>query len=533
MPTDASPARPARRRLLKGAAAAALLAPGAALAAGPRTRFDHTVDAVVIGSGTGLCGAITAAAGGAKVLVLEKHAMVGGTTVVSGGVAWVPNNNVLRREGLQDDRESALRYLRKLSQGQADEELMEAFVDNGGAMLDFLEANSPLRFRVSLIMGKVADYHPDWADARLRGRSVEPVQETMGLAGGRLVGGLLEGCRDKGVEILAGTPARRLIVEERDGRRHVVGVEALREGKPWRVRARRGVLMASGGFERNPEMMKHFLRGPVSYVWGAESNEGDGIRMGMDVGADLRNMNECWGQAVYTVDGDRNGHVRGAISLYAQIERRYPASICVNRYGKRFANESAAYDVTWPSFLTWENWLDLGYSNIPAFHICDQTVREKLTVAGAAPGQALPDYVASADTLEELAGKLGMDAEGLRTTVERFNANARAGRDPDFHRGESPYDRGGEAEVTATLAPIEKAPFYGISVSPGALGTCGGLRVNRNAQVLSVWGEPIPGLYASGNTSGVGSPGALYGGGGGTIGPALTFAYIAGKQLAG
>jgi predicted oxidoreductase len=115
--------------------------------------------------------------------------------------------------------------------------------------------------------------------------------------------------------------------------------------------------------------------------------------------------------------------------------------------------------------------------------------------------------------------------------VQRFNTNARAGKDPDFHRGESIYDRGGEPNASATLAPVEKGPFYGISVSPGALGTCGGLRVNRHAQVLDVWAEPITGLYASGNTSGVGGPGALYGGGGGTIGPALSFAFIAGKAL--
>jgi len=527
-----SDTRSSRRRLLKGAAAAAALAPaGSALAATSRTRFDHEVDVIVVGSGTGLCGALAAATAGAKVLVLEKHAVVGGTTLVSGGVAWVPNNNVLKREGLEDNREAALGYLRKLSRGQADEEVMEAFVDNGPHMLDFLEANSPLRFRVSLLMGKVADYHPDWAESRQRGRSVETVQDKPGMSGGLLIGGLLQACQAKGVDIRTATPAHRLIVERKGDARHVIGVEALRDGKPWRVRARRGVLMASGGFERNPEMVKHFLRGPMPYTWGAESNEGDGIRMGMDIGADLRNMNECWGQAVYTEDGEKNGKVRGAISLYAQIERRYPGSVCVNRYGKRWANEGAAYDVTWPSFHTWENWLELGYSNIPAFHICDQSVRDTLTVGGAMPGQPLPEWVVQADTLDELAGKLGIDPAGLAATVERFNTNARAGKDPDFHRGESIYDRGGEPNASSTLAPVEKAPFYGISVSPGALGTCGGLRVNRHAQVLDVWGEPITGLYASGNTSGVGGPGALYGGGGGTIGPALSFAFIAGKAL--
>ena len=482
-----------RRRLLAGAAGAAVIAPAASVlaAATKQPVFDRDTDLVVVGSGTGLCGALTASVSGLDVLVLEKHAVIGGTTLVSGGVAWVPNNHVMAREGLQDSREDAIRYVQKLSLGQADQEVIEAFVDQGPRMLDFLEANSSLRFRVSLLMGKVADYHPTWPGSHLRGRSVEPVHEGSGLAGGLLMSGLLEACTKRGIEIWPQTPAHRLIVSEEQGRRRVIGVEAIRNGKPYRLRARRGVLLASGGFERNAEMVKHFLRGPMLYTWGAESNQGDGIHMGMAVGADLRNMNECWGQAVYTEDGERNGQRRGAISLYAQIERRYPATICVNRYGERFANEAAAYDATWRSFHTWENWGDTGFRNIPAFQIFDHSARERLTVGGASKDQPLPDWVIAAGTLAELAVRLGIDPVGLARTIERFNENARNGRDPDFHRGESPYDLGGETDVAATLAPLIKGPFYGASVSPGALGTCGGLRVNRNAQVMDVWGASV------------------------------------------
>jgi succinate dehydrogenase/fumarate reductase flavoprotein subunit len=218
--------------------------------------------------------------------------------------------------------------------------------------------------------------------------------------------------------------------------------------------------------------------------------------------------------------------------LSAQYERRNPGLIAVNRYGKRFCNEGSDYDSTWRSYLTWENWGDLGYRNLPAFHIFDQAYRDRFSLAGAAPGSELPDWVITAPTLAELADILGIDRDGLLAQVERFNHYASQGIDPDFHRGESAYDRQGEPDISATLAPLETGPFYGAEIAPGDLGTCGGLRVNGKAQVIDVFGQPIKRLFASGNTAGVGSPGALYGGGGGTLGPALTFAFIAGKQLA-
>jgi succinate dehydrogenase/fumarate reductase flavoprotein subunit len=203
----------------------------------------------------------------------------------------------------------------------------------------------------------------------------------------------------------------------------------------------------------------------------------------------------------------------------------------VNRYGERFANEAAAYDVTWRSFHTWENWGEVGFRNLPAYAIFDNTVRRKSTIAGRTQAQGLPDWVLRADTIAGLATLLGIDAGGLVSTVERFNYNAARGLDPDYHRGESLYDRSGTDAVSATLGPLREAPFYGAEVSPGTLGTCGGLRVNGRAQVVDVFDRPIRRLYAAGNTAGVGSPGALYGGGGGTLGPAFTFSYIAGREM--
>lgn len=493
--------------------------------------YDASYDVIVVGSGTGLCAALRAATQGLDVLVLEKDMTLGGTTLVSGGVLWVPNNRVQKKAGLEDNATDARRYLEKLSLGQASDELIDAFLENGPDMIEFIEANSSIRWRVSKLLADAADYHPDWDGARMKGRSLEPEREGVGMSGGILISHLVQACQQQGVTFMTQTPAKQLITTEADDGVEVLGVVAETQQGAQRIRARRGVLMASGGFERNEEMVKHFLRGPVSYTWGAEGNVGDGIKMGMAVGADLRNMNECWHQVAYTAEGEESGHLRGGISLYGQIERRSASGITVNRYGERFANECAAYDVTWRSFHTWENWGQTGMHNMPAYAIFDDKVRQTATVAGRTKDQPLPDWVAVADSLEELAEKLSMDAEGLQATVKRFNHYAKEGRDPDFHRGENTYDRNGDRPVSVALAPLDQKPFYGVEVSPASLGTCGGLRVNGKAQVIDVFDRPIRGLYASGNTSGVGSPGALYGGGGGTMGPAFTFAYIAGSEL--
>jgi succinate dehydrogenase/fumarate reductase flavoprotein subunit len=395
-------------------------------------------------------------------------------------------------------------------------------------MLDYLEQHTAIRWQVSKKMGRAADYHPDWRGAMPFGRSVEA---TLPGGGAGLISEWLRAFQAHGGELLSATPARRLLSATTAQGLTVTGVEAEQGGKPLRIRARRGVLMAAGGFERNDEMKRHFLRGPAPYTLGAESNTGDGIRMGMALGADLRNMNEAWGITAYQADAEANGERRGGISIYAQIERRNPASLCVNRHGQRFCNEGADYDSSWRSFHTWENWGENGYHNIPAFQIFDHSCRENHTIAGCRHDQPLPDWVAVADSLEQLAEKLGIDGAALQTTVQRFNRFAAAGRDPDFHRGESTYDSNGSGNAADALAPLARAPFYGAQVTPAVLGTCGGLRVDGGARVIDVFDRPIAGLYASGNCAGVGGPGALYGGGGGTLGPATTFAYIAGLAL--
>lgn len=523
-----------RRDILKTAVAGAALATTGCAVTGQQneTRWDKQVDVVVIGSGTGLTAALVAAKAGKKVLVLEKFSAPGGNTGVSGGVVWVPLNHVMAREGLKDNRDDAKRYLTQIAQGQADESLIDAYLDNGPAMLDFVETHSTIDWRVSKMLGPVADYHPDWQGSNVRGRSVEPEMPTMGMAGGLLISKLLQAVLASGAELMTATAAERLLTEtQADGRVKVIGVQAMQGEQQINIAASDGVLVASGGFERNWEMKKHYLRGPSPYTLGSETNTGDGIRMGMAIGADLRNMNEAWGMTVYKAEADLYGHRRAGASLNAQIERRNAGCISVNRYGERFCNEAADYDSTWRSYHQWENWGQLGYRNMPAFQIFGGEYRSKYPLAGAAPGDALPEWVVQADTLRELAEKLGIDAKGLEATVSRFNQFAEQGKDEDFHRGESPYDVYGSANPAMTLGTLNKGPYYGAEVSPADIGTCGGLRVNDKAQVVSVFGEVIEGLYASGNTAGVGGPGAMYGGGGGTIGPAMTFAYIAGLQM--
>lgn len=523
-----------RRSLIKGGVVAAGMGVSGAnpLARGTRTNhWDRMVDSVVIGSGTGLVGALVGAQSGLEVLVLEKSPAAGGTTIVSGGVVWIPNNGIQKRQGIADSAGEARRYLDHLAMGQADEELIEAFLSQGPSMLGYLEKHTNLRWRVSEHMGAVGDYHPEWKGSNIRGRSVEVRQEGRGRSGGLLINYLLTALHERGVTVHTGSPAQRLIAEEGpDGGRRITGVVANIDGAQVRIGVRRGVLMASGGFERNEQMKRHYLRGPSPYTLGCETNEGDGIRMGMELGADLRNMNEVWGMSLYEEDAKLHAAIRGGATH--MHPGGTPGSVLVNRYGERFCNESASYDSRWRSFFTWDNWGELGYRNLPAFHICDEFARGNTRVFGVTADQALPPWVSVASSPRELAGKMGIDPQGLEDTLLAFNRDAQDGRDPRFHRGEGYLDRWGREDVSVTLKPLDlEGEFYGARVVAADLGTCGGLRVDRAARVLDVWGKPIVNLYASGNCAGVGGPGVGYGGGGGTLGPAMTFAYIAGLSM--
>lgn len=478
--------------------------------------FDLEVDVVVVGAGTGLAGALAAADAGSQVLVLEKAAETGGSTRLSGGVAWIPNNKAMKDKGIEDSRDMALEYATKNAMGQAAPDVIEAFVDNGPLMEALVAKHTPWEWRTSPIL---TDYQPEWPGSVLKGRSIEPDEagEAFKL-GPNLIDGMAGGLEAMGGEIRLETPAVSLISRElEDGRREVLGVVAEGPEGPLRVRANQGVILAAGGYEWDWEMKRHYLRGPSMYTLGAPSNTGDMIRAAQAIGADLRNMNEVWGITVFKEESAALAEEGKSAGLKGQIQRRMPGTITVNRYGQRFCNEASSYDSAWRTYFAWDNFGDNGPRNVPAYMISDKKQKPSTEVG-----------VHQADTLAELAESLGIDVEGLEATVAEFNANALNAEDPIFHRGESAYDKA----YGPTLAPIEKTPFYGVEVAPGDLGTCGGVRVDGQAQALDAFGRVIDRLYASGNCAGVGGPGAGYGGGGGTIGPALTFAYIAGAKVA-
>lgn len=478
--------------------------------------WDREVDVIVIGSGTGLVAALSAAVAGSQVLVLEKSAEIGGSTKLSGGVAWVPNNPVGKAAGLDDSREDSLEYLREVARGQADDELLEAFVDFGPEMVTFVEQNAPLTWQVAPLLG---DYHTEWPGAKVSGRSIGPDEGVIFQQGPELVNALATGVTQAGGEIQTSTQVTRLIHRVGvDGTPEVLGVVAVSEGRTLRIRANQGVVLAAGGFDWDLALKRHFLRGPSEYTLGHPGNTGDGIRMAMAVGADLRNMNECWGGVVYKVEAESLRAEGKPATLEALIQRRMPGCITINRHGRRFCNEASPYDPAWLAFLGWENWGTLADRNLPAFHVSDRKSKPSATVG-----------VFQADTLADLASAIGVDPDALAGAVAEYNQNVAAGGDPLFHRGESAYELG----YGPTLAMVDKPPFYAVEVAPADLGTCGGPRVNGNAQVLNPMGAVIGRLYAAGNNAGVGGPGAGYGGGGGTIGPAMTFAFIAGRHVAG
>jgi 3-oxosteroid 1-dehydrogenase len=307
-------------------------------------------------------------------------------------------------------------------------------------------------------------------------------------------------------------------------------VHATRDGEPLLIGARRGVLIATGGFERDEEMRRRYQREPVSAQWttGAPENTGDGIRAGLAAGAATGLMDDAWwGPAIPLPSGP----------YFCLAERSLPGCLLVNGAGQRFVNEAAPYvDAVRAMYdgHTPEN------PHIPAWLVFDQRYRDRYVFAGRPPGRPLSRrwYAAgvavSASDLAGLAREMNVDAAGLVKTVTRFNEFAAAGRDEEFGRGDSAYDRYyGDPRVrpNPNLAPLARPPFHAVKLVPGDLGTKGGLRTDERARVLREDGTVIPGLYAAGNAS-ASVMGHSYAGAGATIGPAMTFGYIAARTMA-
>jgi 3-oxosteroid 1-dehydrogenase len=538
----------------------------------PQTTEIPTYDVVVLGTGAaGLTAAVVAHDHGASVAVFEKADAVGGTSAWSGGMLWIPLNPHEMELGVEDTRDEVLTYLASLSHGLIDDKLAAVYVDTGPEMIAWLEANTPVQFRA---VEGFPDYHPEhpggkpqggrslecplfpfdelgeWASRVTVGPQMAPriaMSETPlghaapdGVAaeeirrrdardergsGQALVGRLLRACLDRGIEPRTSVAARELVL--RDG--NVVGVWLESADGPIEVGVRGGVVLATGGFEWNPELVRSYVRTPLTHPVSVRTNTGDGLRMAMRAGASLSNMPEAWW--VPTIEIPVEGW--GTVAWMVMGDLASPGCIMVNKRGERFTNEATNYNSLGNAFhvvdvSTYE------FINHPAWMIFDDDYMSRYGIAGRRREQA-GGWLVQAPTLAELAAAIDLPKHVLEDTVARWNANVEAGDDVDFGRGRSAHDRWwGDPKrdgVAATLGRLEQGPFYAAQVHCGALGTKGGPRTDHDARVLDLDGHPIPGLYAAGNVMGS-VMGMTYGGAGGTLGPGMVFGYLAGRHAA-
>ncbi|KPI31049.1 fumarate reductase/succinate dehydrogenase flavoprotein domain protein [Actinobacteria bacterium OV320] len=592
MTTSADPVRqvglPSRRAVLGASASAGA---GLALAAAGREAAAAdlpvlgTYDVVVIGSGAaGMTAALTAAKRGLSCVVVEKAPTFGGSAARSGAGIWIPNNSVVLSAGVPDTPAKAAAYLAAVVGAEVPADRQAAFLAHGPAMLSFVMANSPLRFRW---MEGYSDYYPELPGGLPGGRSVEPDQLDGNLLGAELArlnppylavpagmvvfsadykwlalaavsvkgaavateclargtraallgqkpltmgqslaAGLRAGLLAAGVPVWLNTPLTDLHVEGGV----VTGAVVTRDGAPGLLRARRGVVVGSGGFEHNAAMRAQYQRQPIGTAWtvGAKENTGDGIRAGQRAGGALALMDDAWWGPAIPLPGE---------PYFCLAERTLPGGLLVNRAGARFVNEAGPYsDVVHTMYD-----LDPTAPDIPAWLVVDQNYRNRYLFKDIAPTFVLPDdwYTSGAArkawSLDALAVSIGVPAAALRSTVDRFNSFALKGKDTDFQRGDSAYDHyytDPSVLPNSCLAPLWLPPYYAFRIVPGDLGTKGGLRTDARARVLRADGSAIPGLYAAGN-AGAAVMGHSYAGAGSTIGPAMTFGYIAALDLAG
>ncbi|MFE6924194.1 3-oxosteroid 1-dehydrogenase [Nocardia sp. NPDC057663] len=545
---------------------------------------DREYDVVVVGSGAaGMTAALAAAHNGLSVVLLEKAAHYGGSTARSGGGVWIPGNKALKASGRPDDREDARTYLHSIIGDVVPAEKIDTYLDRGAEAFDFVLDHTPLKMK--WVPG-YSDYYPEAPGGLGQGRSCEPTpfngkvlgaelanleppyakaplnvvvmqadfvrlnlikrhpkgmmralrvgartylakftgKHLLGM-GQAIIAAMRKGLLDAGVPVLLNTPLTDLVVT--DGK--VTGVKATVDGESVTFTARYGVVLGSGGFEHNADMRAKYQRQPITTEWttGAAANTGDGIVAGMAAGATVGFMEDAWwGPTIF----------KGGKPWFALAERNLPGTIMVNDRGERFGNESAPYVEAVHTMYGGEYGQGAGPGeNVPAWLVFDQRYRNRYIFAGLQPGQRFPsrwlenDNIVKADTIEELAERIGVPVESLSATVTRFNGFAAAGKDDDYGRGNSHYDRYyGDPTVKPNpcLAEISQGPFYAAKMVPGDLGTKGGLVTDTAGRVLREDDSVIDGLYAAGNTS---APvmGHTYAGPGATIGPAITFAYLA------
>jgi 3-oxosteroid 1-dehydrogenase len=552
------------------------------------TSWDSTFDFVAVGSGGGgMVAALAAADAGASALVVEKQSLVGGSTAMSGGMAWVPNNAIMKQAGVADSYEDGMAYFAAVvgDVGPAStHERRHAFCTAGPEMLDFL-VREGVKF---VYCPGYSDYYSDAKGGSDLGRGVEPVPwdahqlgewsgkvqigmaKHLGMAvmtnearylshynrsikafstsarvairttwakvrrqdlltnGASFIGQALKIALANGVTVWTDAPLDDLIVESGQ----VLGVRVTRDGNPVNVRARMGVLLATGGFAQNREMRSEFSGDqPNTARWSMANlgDTGEAIRTAMALGAKTDFMDEAW-----WLPSPRSGKF-GQNTL--DQARQRPRTIYVDAAGRRFVNESNSYMEVGKAMYE----RDKTSKAVPCWLIFDDRYRKRYAHVRSSPGRFPKDSLASgkikkAATLTELAGLCGIDAEGLVSTVEAFNIYAADGKDPEFGRGESAYNKAlGDPHRKVRnpcVEPIDQGPFYACDVVPGDVGTCGGMITDEHARVIGKGDQPIPGLYATGNATAT-VMGRHYLGPGGSIANSMIFGYVAARHATG
>lgn len=551
------------------------------------TSWDATVDLVIVGSGGGgMVAALAASDAGARPLVLEKQERIGGSTAMSGGIVWIPDNPVMRADGVPDSYEDAMAHFEAVvgEVGPASShERRHAFLTAGPEMVAYLQGLGVEFVRCP----GYSDYYSSAKGGHDDGRGIEPVPfdghllgewnerlqpglaKSVGMAvltnesrslghynrspaafavavrvvlrtlaarargqdlltnGASLIAQLLRVAVERGIPIWTEAPLVDLVVE--DGR--VTGVRTVRDGKTVHVEARQGVLLAAGGFAHNAEMRSRYGGDQPNRGRWTIANPGDtgeAMQAAMALGAKTDLLDEAW-----WLPSPRTG--RFGQSTLDQARQR-PRTIYVDAAGKRFVNESNSYMEVGKAMYA----RDKTSRAVPCWLIFDDRYRKRYAHLRSRPGYFPRKLLESgrlkqAWTLEDLARMCGIDADGLSSTVERFNEHAAKGVDPDYGRGESAYNRAlgdPNRKVHPCLGPIDEPPYYACEVVPGDIGTCGGLLTDEQARVLDEHDRPIPGLYATGNSTAT-VMGRHYLGPGASIANSMVFGYLAARHAAG
>lgn len=568
-----------------------------AVARGGETLAVRDVDVLVVGSGgAAFVAALTARHRGLEVLLVEKDAQLGGTTAFSGAVLWIPANPKIGGEAA-DSLADARAYLQAQAGNYFNPERVDAFLRHGPEMVTFLERETEVDF----FAFPYPDYHPeqpgastmrsigtyDYDYAKLgehrellrsgltqtnflglavgsnvemkqlmsAGRSLaglgfvtrkmltvlgqvlrygRPQPVTRGRA---LIARLLRSAIDMGVDIWTSAPARELIM---DGGRVTGAVVQTRHG-PCRVMARRGVVLAAGGFPHDPERQRrifsHVAAGGEHHSVAPPGNTGDGARMAEAVGGsvDYHVQQPAAFMPVSVIP-----YFEGTKALWPHIvDRQKPGFLCVTRDGRRFFDESAPYHDFVPAMV--KACAAQGQRDVCCYMIADLRAMRRYGMGFAKPApvpwrhHVRSGYLIEGATLADVARQAGIDGPALEATVARFNQFAQAGEDPDFGRGQNIYDHSQgdpDHKPNPNLAPLEQGPFFALRIVAGDIGTFAGLRTNGLAQVLGPDDAPIPGLYAAGNDA-LGVASGAYPGAGGTLGPGMTLGYIAALEMAG